>query len=120
MVHAAQKPAPHPNFVPCKPSTARRTQRRGVSACRSSTSTSAPFTASFMTDLSSTACARREHRRRQGERSSPDDGDLGVVRQGAGRRNVPSVAELGANFARAGGLIAWVEVVVRRNASHST
>ena len=47
-VHAAQKPAPQPNFVPCRPSTSRSTHSSGVFACRSSTSTSAPLTTSFI------------------------------------------------------------------------
>ena len=47
-VHAAQKPAPQPNFVPSRARTSRSTQSSGVCAWRSSTSTSAPFTTSFI------------------------------------------------------------------------
>src|ERR1700755_2086464 len=47
-VHAAQKPAPHPNFTPCTPSTSRSTESSEVLPWRSSTSTSAPLTLSFI------------------------------------------------------------------------
>src|ERR1700704_1534250 len=48
-VHAAHCPIPQPYFGPCSSSTSRSTHSSGLPAKRSSTSTSALFTFSFMT-----------------------------------------------------------------------
>src|SRR5574340_1522537 len=46
-VHAPHKPAPHPNFVPVRPSASRSTQSSGVSGATSSACRT-PFTTNSM------------------------------------------------------------------------